>query len=275
MKYDPIKRRLGTAFNATPWLRTLFYALLDILLLRSWHIRRALRQWDSDRNHKPASILDAGSGFGQYTYRIAKMNNASNVTGVDVKEEQIADCNAFFNKLGMQDRVHFTEADLTQYVSADTYDLILSVDVMEHITEDEKTFSNFHTSLRDGGLLLISTPSDQGGSDADEHEHDGEVHGFIDEHVRDGYNIDDIRAKLTRAGFSRIEASYTYGTPGHISWVLTMKWPITMLNASKLFFILLPFYYAIVFLPWCLLLNLADVTMQHDKGTGLMVKAWK
>ena len=275
MHYDPIKRTLGSFFNRTPWLRVLFYKLLDLLLLRSWHIRRALRRWEAGRGRKPADILDAGSGFGQYSYRLARLTDGNKVLGVDVKEEQMADCNAFFAKLGMGDRVSFEVADLTEFVHPEAFDLVLSVDVMEHIEADEAVFANFHKSLRSGGLLLISTPSDKGGSDADEHDHpDGHVHGFIDEHVRDGYNIDDIRAKLSRAGFSRVEAAYSYGAPGHVSWVLSMKWPISLLNVSKAFFIILPFYYLLAF-PFCLLLNWADVARPHRCGTGLIVKAYK
>lgn len=273
MRYDPIKRTLGNLFNKATSLRVLFYKLLDILLLRSWHIRRALRIWRKERNDKPADILDAGSGFGQYSHRLATINSANTVTGVDVKTEQIQDCNAFFAKLGMGGRVHFEEADLTKFVRPEAYDLILSVDVMEHILEDEAVFANFFASLRKGGMLLISTPSDKGGSDADEHDHD-HPHGFVDEHVRDGYNIDDIQAKLRRAGFTRVEAAYSYGTPGHISWVLSMKWPITMLGASKVFYILIPFYY-VIFMPLCLILNVADLYGSHSVGTGLIVKAYK
>jgi 2-polyprenyl-3-methyl-5-hydroxy-6-metoxy-1,4-benzoquinol methylase len=33
-----------------------------------------------------------------------------------------------------------------------------SVDVMEHIEEDVEVFKNFYQSLKDGGVLLISTP---------------------------------------------------------------------------------------------------------------------
>lgn len=275
MHYDPIKRTLGSFFNRTPWLRILFYKMLDILLLRSWHIRRALRLWNAERGNRPADILDAGSGFGQYSHRLAMLNKGNRVTGVDVKQEQIADCNGFFERLGLATRVRFEEADLTKFLRPEAYDLILSVDVMEHILDDEAVFANFFRSLRPGGALLISTPSDKGGSDADEHDADGShPHGFIDEHVRDGYNIVDIQDKLRRAGFSRVEAAYSYGTPGHISWVLSMKWPISMLGVSKLFFILLPFYY-LVFFPWCLLLNWADLEREHPVGTGLIVKAFK
>lgn len=273
MQYDPIKRSLGKVFNATPALRVIFYKMLDVLLLRSWYIRRELNKWNSSLKGSPALILDAGSGFGQYTHRMANLNKLHQITGVDVKEEQIEDCNGFFKRLGMANRVKFEVQDLTQYIRPDCYDLILSVDVMEHILEDCKVFENFCQSLHKGGTLLISTPSDLGGSDSDEHD-DEHAHGFIDEHVRDGYNIDDIRQKLLNAGFSKIEAKYSYGTPGHVSWVLSMKWPIMALNFTKLFFILLPIYYIVVY-PWCLLLNLIDVATEHKAGTGLIVKAVK
>lgn len=273
MQYDPIKRSLGNVFNSSPFLRICFYKMLDILLLRSWHIRRQLKQWNKKLNGQNAFILDAGSGFGQYTYRMAKLNKLHTILGVDVKAEQIDDCNKFFKQIKMDNRVLFEEHDLTTFVKSDSYDLILSVDVMEHIQEDCKVFSNFYKSLHNGGTLLISTPSDLGGSDSDEHS-DNEAHGFIDEHVRDGYNINDITQKLKSVGFSTVEASYTYGTPGHISWILSMKWPISMLNLSKVFFILIPFYY-IIFFPWCLILNFFDLHCSHAKGTGLMVKATK
>jgi SAM-dependent methyltransferase len=270
MQYDPIKKSLGNVFNKSLFLRKLFYRLLDLLLLRSWHIRRELKRWENPEN---PVILDAGSGFGQYTYRMARMFPTSLIKAVDVKEEQIFDCNQFFLRSGLNNRVIFEKADLTKYIEQNQFDLILSVDVMEHIEEDVKVFQNFFASLTDNGLLLISTPSDKGGSDAHDHNED-EVSGFIDEHVRDGYNIDEIKDKLRIAGFTKIDARYQYGTPGKISWNLSMKFPIKMLGFSKLFFLLMPFYYLIVF-PVSALLNGVDVGKKHKTGTGLIVTAYK
>lgn len=271
MQYDPIKRSLGKVFNQHPVLRKLFYQLLDLLLLRAWHIRKELRK----RTHSSPevkAILDAGSGFGQYTYRMSRWFPAAHIKAVDIKPEQIDDCNVFMAKAGLVDRVKFELADLTQFQEANTYDLVLSVDVMEHIEEDVQVFRNFYASMKTGGLLLISTPSDQGGSDS--HDHEEGVHGFIEEHVRDGYNLGDIQRKLKSVGFSKVEARYSYGTPGKISWKLSMKYPILMLGASKIFFILLPFYYLIVY-PFALVLNFLDLGIKHKSGTGLIVKAWK
>jgi hypothetical protein len=104
--------------------------------------------------------------------------------------------------------------------------------------------------------------------------HGDEESSFIEEHVRDGYNINEIQDKLRSAGFSKIEARYQYGNPGKISWRLSMKYPILMLGATKLFFIILPFYYIITY-PISFVLNYFDVHLKHKTGTGLIVKAWK
>jgi SAM-dependent methyltransferase len=274
MQYDPIKKTLGKAFNKTPLLRIIFYRLLDLLLLRAWHVRKEIRLWAG--KNVPAGgknrryILDAGSGFGQYTYFLSGLSPLWFVDAVDVKDEQIADCNGFFTRIGRKN-VLFEKADLTQFSKPDRFDLILSVDVMEHIEDDEAVFRNFYDSLTQQGMLLISTPSDQGGSDVHDHE---EESSFIDEHVRDGYNIVEIQEKLRRAGFSKTEARYSYGSPGKIAWRLSMKYPILMLNTSKLFFILLPFYYLLTY-PVAFICNWLDIKLVHETGTGLIVKAWK
>ena len=273
MQYDPIKKSLGKVFNRTPFLRILFYKLLDLLLLRAWHVRREIRKWAGDKRRDPAKkgfILDAGSGFGQYSYFLSGLSPQWFVDAADVKEEQIADCNAFFSRIGRRN-VLFEIADLTTFSKPDRFDLILSVDVMEHIADDEAVFRNFYDSLTQEGMVIISTPSDQGGSDVHDHE---EGESFIDEHVRDGYNMTELCDKLKRAGFSRTEAKYTYGTPGKIAWRLSMKYPILMLNTSRLFFIFLPFYYILAY-PVAYLCNWLDIWTSHSSGTGLIVKAWK
>jgi SAM-dependent methyltransferase len=268
MHYDPIKRTLGSVFNTSPFMRKLFYALLDLLLLRAWHVHRELKLWRKGKGDD-IKILDAGSGYGQHSYYLAGMNPKWEILAVDVKQEQVEDCNKFFHQVG-RTNVKFEVADLTKFDMPERFDMALSVDVMEHILEDVAVFENICKSLKPGGMLLVSTPSDQGGSDV----HDDGESSFIEEHVRDGYNIKEIEDKMKKAGFSKVEALYSYGTPGKISWRLSMKWPIQMVGASKIFLILLPVYFLITY-PLAYLLNWMDVSQKHATGTGLIVKAWK
>ena len=215
-------------------------------------------------------ILDAGSGFGQYTYSLSRKFPKGMIKAVDIKQEQIDDCNRFFSRIGKGDRIHFEWVDLVNFIEKEQYHLALSVDVMEHIEEDVTVFKNIYKSLKPDGILLISTPSDQGGSDV---HHDHEF-SFIDEHVRDGYNKTEIENKLKDAGFQFVHAAYSYGKPGKISWKLSMKFPILLLNVSRFFFLILPFYYLVTF-PFCLVLNWLDVHNFQQTGTGLIVKAIK
>ncbi|MEZ5148727.1 MAG: class I SAM-dependent methyltransferase [Bacteroidales bacterium] len=191
-----------------------------------------------------ADILDAGSGFGQYSYYLSTQNNNWTIRGVDVKDEQIADCNRFFKQIG-KNNVSFAFGDLTKFQEPNRYDLALSVDVMEHILK--MVFKNIHASLKPGGMILIRTPSDQGGSDVHDHDHES----FIDEHVRDGYNINEIQEKLKTAGFAKTEAKYSYGSPGKISWRLSMKYPILMLNYKLFLELFFPFIISLLFLFHC------------------------
>lgn len=269
MHYDPIKSSLGKVFNKRPFLRKLFYRALDILLLRTWHIKRWLKKLrKSFQSLENPQALDAGAGFGQYTFYLARKFKNMTISAVDIKEEQVKDCNDFFEKVNLKN-AKFSLLDLTKLSEKDKYNLILSVDVMEHILEDDQVFKNFHNALQSGGYLLISTPSDLGGSDADE-DHDS----FIDEHVRDGYNKDAIEQQLKNAGFSEVQSQYSYGFWGHLSWILSMKVPITMLSWTKWLFLFLPFWYSLTF-PFALIFNVLDVNFSNKKGTGLIVLAKK
>ncbi len=269
MQYDPIKKDAGRIFNCCRGARVLFYRLLNLLLLRSWHVRKEINNWAVSAP-VDAAILDAGSGFGQYVWFVSKLGRRFTVKGIDLKVEELAVCNRFFGGARSGGRISFVKSDLSTYSEPDRYNLVLCIDVLEHIEDDTGVMRNLCRSLRKGGMLIISTPSDQGGSDV---HHEGD-NSFIGEHVRDGYGIEEITSKLTGSGFSRVEARFTYRKWGHLSWLLSMKYPIKMLNAGKIFFLILPLYYLFIF-PFALILNFFDLYGSKGKGTGLIVKAWK
>ncbi len=270
MEYDPIKRRLGSFFYRNLFTLKIFYFILDLLFLRTWYVHRELKSFArQNKNSSIIHVLDAGSGFGQYSWYMARKFRRWNILGVDVKEEEIEQSQLFFKKAKLNN-CSFEVKDLTSYISPDKFNLILSVDVMEHIEEDQKVFDNFYKSLKKNGLLIISTPSDQGGSDIN---HEGDE-SFISEHVRDGYSSVEIKEKLENSGFKDIKTKYSYGKAGSLAWRVSIKYPALLLNTSKWFFILLPLYY-IIFYPICYLSNFIDVHSDNKKGTGLIVTAVK
>ena len=243
MLYDPIKDIFANILRKAPTLRVLFYKLLDLMFLRSWYVRRELKHIRRLFGKEEISIYDAGTGYGQYSYFMARKLKPNNIYAIDVKEEWIKDSREFFKqqKLG---NVSFGVEDLTKINHENKFDLIVSVDVMEHIEDDVKVFQNFYKSLKPGGFLLINTPSIYGGSDV----HDDEEESFIGEHARDGYSFEDLESKLKPLGFTTYRSRYTYGFWGDKAWRLGIKYPMQMVNKSKLLFIVLPFYFLVTFI---------------------------
>ena len=271
MQYDPVKDTLGRFFRIHPVLHRLFFALLHTVFLRSWYVRREVHTLLRDAPAgRPLEVLDAGTGFGQYAAYIARRFPRARVLAVDIKLDYLADLKRFVERTGLRDRIAFREYDLTGPPLDQAFDLIVSVDVMEHIEDDRTVFRNFAQMLRDGGHVIVNTPSDQGGSDTETH---GEE-GFVDEHVRPGYGLAELREKMEEAGLETVRARYTYGRYGSKAWRILLKWPMRMLAATRLAFAVLPVYY-LAALPVGLILNAMDVRSRNETGTGLILVACK
>lgn len=271
MNYDPVKDALGRFFCRHPLFQRIFYVLLDLFFLRAWHVHRELRHiLDSMRSRANVHVLDAGTGFGQYAYFMVRRYPHVRVLAVDVKHDYLANLRRFLDRTTYAARVETAFADLTDLRLDGPFDVILSVDVMEHIEDDRAVFRHFARVLAPGGEVLINTPSDRGGSDVGV----GETSSFIGEHVRDGYNRVELEGKLSEAGLEPVRSFYTYGTYGSIAWRLMIKYPMRLLGWNRLFAVLLPFYYLPV-LPLGLLLHFLDVRRHNSSGTGLIVVARK
>ncbi len=276
MDYDPVKDRLGSFFWASPLRTKAFYRTLDAVFLRSWYVRRTLRQIIAAApKGQPFRVLDAGTGFGQYTYWLLRSFPNVEVVAVDVKQDYLDRAKAFVDTTPYAGRVRWAEADLTQPLPAGVdgegvYDLCLSVDVMEHIEDDRAVFRNFARVLTPGGRVIVNTPSDLGGSGITE----AGQESFIGEHVRDGYNAAELAEKLETAGLRVESTTYTYGRFGTVGWRILVQGPIRALNASKAAILGLPFYYAIAG-PVGLALNALDLRDDNARGTGLLVVSRK
>jgi SAM-dependent methyltransferase len=269
IEYDPLKEKLGRIISRNVLLRRLFYTALGMLFLRQWHVRAELRR--IARKDKVEGIFDAGSGFGQYTYLMGKLFPGARITAIDVKEEQVSDCNWFTTKVGQQN-TRFEVGDLTAYREPEAFDLALSVDVMEHIAEDEAVFANVFASLRHGGTFIIATPSAPEGAPA---HHEDEDFSVVGEHVRQGYTRQEFIDKITRAGFSVRRLKFTYGPVwGRVAWLILQRIPMLLLSVSRLFAILVVPWMIIMYLPAALFMWL-DVHMPNRSGGGWLMVAEK
>ncbi|MHB1278583.1 MAG: class I SAM-dependent methyltransferase [Bacteroidia bacterium] len=268
MYYDPVKEMLGSVFSKHPLLRRFFYRLLDAVLLRSWHMHREIKIWARDHK-KGAHILDAGSGFGQYSYFLHKLNPKYSILGIDLKGEQVCRCNEFYRERQISN-VYFKTGDLNTFCREKAFDLVICVDVLEYMEDDTAIIQNMYNSLKDDGIFLMSVPSDR------KTRINLRQFRFPDEgdFMREGYNMSDLKIRLKKLGYKKVRSRYTYGKPGQISWLISIKWPVKALRWSKAFLLIFPLYFLLIF-PVCLVLNFMDTHMGHLTGAGLILKGYK
>lgn len=266
MDYESVKESIGKIIAGKPFLTKVFFFLLGRLFLRARYVKRALRELIPSLPGERPLALDAGFGYGPYSYYIAKKYPRISVTSVEIIEKHLRDFSRFARDAGLKN-IETVKLDLREMDYKSRFDLALSVDVMEHIEQDLTVLENIHRSLKEGGVLLLHTPH----LSMANRRNGGSLH---EDHVRDGYSTDEIMGKLKIAGFNRIEYELSYGKYGSTAWILLQKIPLAALGKSKLFYLLLPLYFAVIY-PVAEFLMWFDTRKHNREGGGILVKAWK
>jgi len=112
------------------------------------------RYWWASQLASGRDVLDAACGTG-YGSRILQDAGATGVTGVDVSPDAVE---ATAARLG--ERGAATVADIRSLpFEDDSFDLVVSLETIEHIAEGEKAVAEFRRVLRPDGILLVSSPN--------------------------------------------------------------------------------------------------------------------
>lgn len=267
MFYDPVKDIFASVIRKFPFLRIPFYKLLNLFFLRAWYVKRELKNIRKKLGSAEITVFDAGTGYGQYTYYISKNLQPNRIYAADIKEDWISDNKEFFKNIKS---ISFGIEDLTKIEYKEKFDMIVCIDVMEHIEDDLTVFRNFYNALKGGGYLLINTPSAFGGSDV----HGSADESFVSEHARTGYSHTDFQTRLLSSGFSDFYYRYSYGYWGDKAWRLGIKFSMLLLNVSRIFLLVLPFYFVITF-PFTLIMMYIDYKSENKTGTGITFIARK
>lgn len=149
-----------------------------------------------------------------------------------------------------------------------SFDVIYCLDMLEHVEDPRKVLENFATWIRPGGFLFLHTPSGIEvnffrGARAGAHP------GFRpvrpgDEHLRDGFNITEIRAWLEEFGFKVKKSAYTVNPA-----LMFFKELYTLGERHRILGI------GICTLPFIVLMTRLEMLFQPSTGSGLWVEAVK
>jgi ubiquinone/menaquinone biosynthesis C-methylase UbiE len=159
------------------------------------------------------NILDAGCGLGDYSIICGKIFPKKLVFGLDISEYKIKKSIEKSQALGLKN-VRFDQGDLLNLPQKDYFDFIFSIDVLEHIHEDEKVLKNLRGALKTGGYLYVHVPIHVKKYYFNRFRHKFVTH----DHVIDGYQINDIKSKLMKTGFAIQKEYETHRSIARLSW---------------------------------------------------------
>ncbi len=222
--------------------------------IRSMYFKKILKSHLSQKNFK--KILDAGCGIGVYSFLLAKTFPQAKITGIDIDKNKLKSCEDIANELKFKN-AEFSYSDVLKLPEI-KYDLLVNIDVLEHVKNYELALNNFYNALNKSGYLYIHVPQSN----------QKRIFGFFkdwhhEDHIREGINKLDLENTLKKLGFKIIISRETFGFFGKLSWELNH------LMLSKNFML------AGITFPFLYILAEFDQLWKNTDGLGIAVLAKK
>ncbi len=208
------------------------------------------------------NILDAGSGPGVFSFELARRYPEARVLGIDILEESIAACRHISDQTGTAN-VDFQVEQITSLQKNNFFDLVLCVDILEHVEDDLAVLKALYDSVAPDGVLVLHVPALYRRYPIWKKS----LNFDVETHVRIGYEKEDIQNKVKNSGFIIQSSGFTYGfwetLVNNISYMITRA---RMQN--KILYAL--FFPILNLISW-----LGPRARPHDLGAGIFVVAKK
>jgi 2-polyprenyl-3-methyl-5-hydroxy-6-metoxy-1,4-benzoquinol methylase len=108
--------------------------------------------------------LDVGCGTGIFSQYLA--HKGWNVTGIDASSEMIEEARNYELRIAnyeLRGKIDFQNYALESFDEVpNSFDLILSLSMLEYVEDDEAAIQTFYELLKPGGLLVVSVPNKAG-----------------------------------------------------------------------------------------------------------------
>ncbi len=245
----------------TSLFKTLFFLLLGSpdahTRVRNTHVLNLVQRLPLPSQ---AHVMEIGSGRGVALFWLARHHPDWTLTGIEL-DPSLADSSRMAAKRGGWTNLSFVQSSATTLSEEECYDLILCVDVLEHIVDDVELLRGIARALRPEGYLVLHVPrrrQDQWRLLNAFKQH------TVSDHVRNEYVEEELRERLTEAGLCIREFQYTLGRWGEISFELNMlAWRQRWLRNLLM----------LMTYPVAIPIGYIDTRQQHEHGNGFLVAA--
>lgn len=180
--------------------------------VRGLHFRKTL---DSIHNFSPKSIVDIGCGIGCYAFFLADKFPLARITGWDIDRDKIETAQ-HIQKENIIQNVDFTYGNiLKQSQKTSRFDLVIIIDVLEHIENYKHALTNISEITNPGGFLYIHVPQPH-----QKRFFKQTLSWEHEDHVREGLTPFELTGVLESLGFSVLSMRHTFGFFGSLAWEL-------------------------------------------------------
>lgn len=243
------------------FLKALFFLLLGCpdahARVRNAHVLNLVQRLPLPAK---ARVLEIGSGRGLALFWLARHHPDWTLIGIEI-DSSMAGPSCIAARRGKWTNLSFVQDSATSLSEEKCYDLVLCVDVLEHIPDDVGLLQRIARALKPGSYFVVHVPRRR--QDQWRLLNVFKLHTVVD-HVRNEYTEEELRQRLTDAGLYIREFQYTFGRWGEISFELNMlawqRWWLRNLLMLLTYPVAIPLGYI-------------DTRQHHQLGNGFLVAA--
>jgi ubiquinone/menaquinone biosynthesis C-methylase UbiE len=223
-------------------------------------------------------VLEGGCGRGVSLFWLARHHPDWQLTGVELDPVLVRSARRAVER-GHRANITITEGDILELDKENTYDLIICIDVLEHIQDDVGLLRRYWRALKPGGYLVLHVPRRRQEMwrwlpmfhrhGVKGHVRDACAAGkhrrvVIEGHVREEYTAEELRQVAEKAGFRVVGLRETIGRWGEVSFELNnLLWPWPALR----------YLLALLTYPVAIPIGYIDVRRNPAKGNSLLLTA--